>query len=94
MDSIRPDEDELRARAPTAGEDRKAGQGGRTRGRRAADEGSGKPPVARPGEQDPGRGRGLLWLVLILLLVALAGAGWFGWQMQQKVLAMEEVLEE
>lgn len=94
MDSIRPDDDELRADAPIAGDSRKTGQGKAGARRPAGSGGRGAPPPPA-GSGKSGKGSaGPVWVLLLLLILVGAGAGWFGWQMQQQVQAMEEQLEE
>ena len=94
MDSIRPDEDELRAREPITGKGGKAtvppGEGKRPKGGRNG----GTPPPPRKVEGSGGSGRGVTWFLVLLLLVGAGVAGWFGWHMQQKLSAMENQLEE
>ncbi|MCK7544849.1 hypothetical protein MLC59_11810 [Marinobacter bryozoorum] len=95
MDSIRPDEDELRAREPIAG------KGGKPKPTRPADDSKrsaggrgGAPGGTGRGKAPSGPGRGMVWLLVVLLVIAVAGGSWFGWQMQQRLVAMEDQLEE
>lgn len=97
MDSMRPDDDELRADAPIAGEVRKS-----AKKKPGADEprssggGAGSGPPMKKGN-DKGAGGasgGLVWTLLVLLVVVIAGGGWFGLQLYQQVGSMKEQLEE
>ncbi|MFC4260298.1 hypothetical protein ACFOZ5_14865 [Marinobacter lacisalsi] len=102
MDPIRPDEDELRADAPIAGEVRNAGKG-KAGERQAA--GAQTPPPSSGGKSAGGSGSGsgegrggssgaLVWSLLIVLVFVISGAGWFGWQMHQQMQTMEAQVEE
>lgn len=106
MDPIRPDEDELRADAPIAGEVRNSGKG-KAEKRQAAGAGSGRTPPSRDGRSGGGSGAGggdgaasggssgaLVWSLLVALVFVIAGAGWFGWQMHQQIQLMEAQVEE
>lgn len=93
MDSIRPDDDELRADAPIAGDVRKTGSGKAGARQPAGSGGKGAPPAAASGKSGKGSA-GPVRLLLLLLVLVVVGAGWFGWQMQQQVQAMEGQLEE
>ena len=93
MDSIRPDEDELRADAPIGGAPRKqTGQGTGRERPAAGDGGQQKPP--KPSASTFGGGTGALKWVVLLLLVLVTAAGWFGWQMHRQIQNMEAQLEE
>ena len=97
MDSIRPDEDELRADAPIAGSNRKTGQG-RKKDSQASGSGGGKAPPAPAGREKGDVGGsssgGLVWSLLVILVLVVAGGGWFGWQLFQQVETLESQLEE
>ncbi len=95
MDSIRPDDDELRGRDPVAG---KPGKTSRRPGGRKKAESSGsnrKPPARESATPAPGgSGKGLVWLLLALLVVVTMAGAWFGWQMQQRLTVMASQLDE
>jgi chromosome segregation ATPase len=97
MDSIRPDEDELRADAPIGGKVRKTGKS-KAAERPASGAGGGRTPpppsAGGSGGRPGGSSGGLVWSLLIVLVVVIAGAGWFGWQMHQQVQTMETQVEE
>lgn len=96
MDSIRPDDDELRADAPIgSGERRKRPAPKKSAGAAATGSGgsggAGKPPA---GNGNGGNGKGGLaavWLLLIAVAVA-AVAGWYS--QNQRIQALESQLEE
>lgn len=94
MDSIRPDDDELRGRDPVAG---KPGKTSRRPGGRKKAESSGsnrKPPARESATPAPGgSGKGLVWLLLALLVVVTMAGAWFGWQMQQRLTVMASQLD-
>lgn len=95
MDSIRPDDDELRGREPVAG---KPGKTSRKPGGRKKLEPSGdirKPPAPeRPTQAPGGSAKGPVWPLLALLIVVTMAGAWFGWQMQQRLTVMASQLEE
>ncbi|SFM81027.1 hypothetical protein [Marinobacter pelagius] len=95
MDSIRPDDDELRADAPIGSSERKRPAPKKAAAAPAARSGgsggAGKPPA---GNGNGGNGKGGLaavWLLLIAVAVA-AVAGWYS--QNQRIQAMESQLEE
>ncbi|RBP29998.1 hypothetical protein DET50_10838 [Marinobacter pelagius] len=97
MDSIRPDDDELRADAPIGSSERKRPAPKKAAAAPAARSGgsggSGKRPVGN-GNGNGGNGKGGLaavWLLLIAVAVA-AVAGWYS--QNQRIQALESQLEE
>ncbi|GAA0841291.1 hypothetical protein GCM10009113_07510 [Marinobacter szutsaonensis] len=95
MDSIRPDDDELRADAPIGSSERKRPAPKKATAAPAARSGgsggAGKPPT---GNGNGGNGKGGLaavWLLLIAVAVA-AVAGWYS--QNQRIQALESQLEE
>src|SRR5690554_2206277 len=92
MDSIRPDDDELRTREPVAGKSNKPKRKPVVPENRDSAGGKGNSPGS--GQQKASRGSGPVGLLIVLLLIVTAGGAWFGWQMQQKLEAVESQLEE
>lgn len=95
MDSIRPDDDELRADAPIGSSDRKRSalkKAAAAPAARSGGSGGGRKPPAGNGNGGNGKG-GLaaVWLLLIAVAVATV-AGWYSWD--QRIQALESQLEE
>ncbi len=99
MESIRPDNDELRAERPIGSAEPKKPAERKSRssaGGKSEPSTPAKPPSGSKGGMggNGGNGRGslaMLWLLLIVLAVA-AGAGWYS--QEQRVQALEGQLEE
>ncbi|MFO7528357.1 MAG: hypothetical protein R6W86_06075 [Marinobacter sp.] len=95
MDSIRPDDDELRADAPIGSSERKRPAPKKSAGATATGSaGSGGAGKRSAGNGNGGNGKGGLaavWLLLIAVAVA-AVAGWYS--QNQRIQALESQLEE
>ncbi len=95
MDSIRPDDDELRATEPVAGRPARAVGRSVRRKKPVASGGDQKPPEHRQATKTSGGSeRGLVWVLLALFVLVTVAGAWFGWQMQQRLTVMASQLEE
>ena len=94
MEPIRPDDDELRAEAPVAADNRhRTTEPGKKRAAGGAGGGSGRLKKPSGSSGNGSKGGGVLWLWLLLVVVAVgAGAGWY--VQNERMSALQVQLQE